>query len=463
MPTGDANYTIGRGLAVVATALTMLVAQAIGTKLCVKGSMRLGRDVQHDVFAKMQQFSASNMDKYSEPSLVMRLTNDVTQVQNVVLATAKIILKAPVLLILGCTTAFAMNQELSVVLIVTMPLMAVIVIFLSLRSFPKFDVMQRALDALNGKIQENLVNVREVKAFVRGDYEIERFKTSNERLRQTSTKAFTMSATITPAIVLIMNATVAIVVWLGGMMVLDNRTDIGTLQAFAAYVLEILATLQVVSLVIVDSTRAVASYRRICDVLDEEIDLTDAQDANKELSVTQGRVEFRDVAFRYFKDNPNHVLEGISFEVEPGQALGIIGSTGSGKTTVASLIPRLYDVDEGSVLVDGHDVREYTLRSLRQGIGFVPQKNLLFSGTVESNPFRYSLFMEMPTQRFRHRAHRSCTTGPTACASSTTWLGPIMRSLSWSRLTNTKRPSPHSSGKSEHVIQPHGHGSHLRD
>ncbi len=140
-----------------------------------------------------------------------------------------------------------------------MPLMAVIVIFLSLRSFPKFDVMQRALDALNDKIQENLVNVREVKAFVRGDYEIERFKTSNERLRQTSTKAFTMSATITPAIVLIMNATVAIVVWLGGMMVLDNRTDIGTLRAFAAYVLEILATLQVVSMVIVDSTRAVAS------------------------------------------------------------------------------------------------------------------------------------------------------------------------------------------------------------
>ena len=152
VPTGDASYIVGRGLAMVATALTMLVAQAIGTKLCVKGSMRLGRDVRHDVFAKIQQLSASNMDKYSEPSLVMRLTNDVTQVQNVVLATAKIILKAPVLLILGCTTAFAMNQELSVVLIVTMPLMAVIVIFLSLRSFPKFDVMQRALDALNGKI-----------------------------------------------------------------------------------------------------------------------------------------------------------------------------------------------------------------------------------------------------------------------------------------------------------------------
>lgn len=162
------------------------------------------------------------MDKYSELSLVMRLTNDVTQVQNVVLATAKIILKAPVLLILGCTTAFAMNQELSVVLIVTMPLMAVVVIFLSLRSFPKFDVMQRALDGLNGKIQESLINVREVKAFIRGAYEIERFKTSNERLKQTSTKAFTMSATITPAIVLIMNATVAIVVWFGGLMVLDN-------------------------------------------------------------------------------------------------------------------------------------------------------------------------------------------------------------------------------------------------
>ena len=172
-----------------ATALIMLVAQAIGTKLCVKGSMRLGRDLRRDVFAKMQQFSASNMDKYSEPSLVMRLTNDITQVQNVVLATAKIILKAPALLILGCTTAFAMNQELSVILIVTMPLMAVIVIFLSLRSFPKFDVMQRALDALNGKIQENLINVREVKAFVRGNYEVERFRTYNERLKHTSTKA----------------------------------------------------------------------------------------------------------------------------------------------------------------------------------------------------------------------------------------------------------------------------------
>lgn len=198
VPSGDTSYIVGKGIAMLATALIMLVAQAIGTKLCVKGSMRLGRDLRRDVFAKIQQFSASNMDKYSEPSLVMRLTNDVTQVQNVVLATAKIILKAPVLLILGCTTAFAMNQELSVVLIVTMPLMAAVVIFLSLRSFPKFDIMQRALDALNGKIQESLINVRVVKAFVRGAYEIERFKTSNERLKQTSTKAFTMSATITP-------------------------------------------------------------------------------------------------------------------------------------------------------------------------------------------------------------------------------------------------------------------------
>ena len=401
IPNRDQSYIVAMGIGMVATALVMMLAQILGVRFCVRASMRFGRDLRQAVFKKIQAMPALDMERFGEPSLIMRLTNDITQIQNVTLSALKIGVKAPTLMILGCIMAFVMDRELSVILIVAMPLLAVVVISLSLMSFPRFDAMQQKLDALNERVQENLVGMRVVKAFARGDFEARRFGKDNESLRQASARAYATSVSITPVIMLIMNATVVAVVWLGGNKILVGSMDVGTIQAYAAYVLQILAALQLVGLVIVESTRAVASFKRVSEVLGhhtEDLASTDgpatsqAPEASRASSaptespqVREGRIEFRDVSFRYYKDNPLTVLDRVSFVAAPGQTVGIIGSTGSGKSTIVSLLARLYDTDEGAVLVDGHDVRSYNVSDLRKAMGFVPQRNVLFSGSVKEN------------------------------------------------------------------------------
>lgn len=396
VPNQDVTYIAMMGAGMILAAALMMAAQIAGVRLCVQASMRFGRDLRRAVFAKMQALTLSGVERYGEPSLVMRLTNDITQIQNVTLSALKIWLKAPLLMVMGCVMAFYMDQELSVILIVSMPVLAVAVVSLSLLSFPRFEAMQRGLDALNERVQENLVGMRVVKAYARGGYESKRFGEANESLRKTSARAYTMSVSITPVITLIMNTTVVLVVWFGGNRILRGGMDVGTLQAYAAYVLEILAALMMVGLVIVESTRAVASFRRVSEVLAEETptpakarvheEAPDAaQHALDAAGTSGGRIEFQDVSFRYFKNNPTTVLEHISLVIEPGQTVGIIGSTGSGKSTLVDLVARLYDVDEGCVLVDGLDVRSYDVRELRGMIGFVPQRNQLFSGTIGQN------------------------------------------------------------------------------
>ena len=401
IPNHDQAYIAAMGIGMVLTALVMMLAQVFGVRCCVRASMRFGRDLRRAVFQRMQSMPSLDMERFGEPSLVMRLTNDITQIQNVTLSTLKIWIKAPMLIVLGCLMAFFLDKELSMVLIVAMPLLAIVVVSLSLLSFPRFDAMQQRLDSLNERVQENLVGIRVVKAFARGDFEAQRFGKANNTLRQTSERAYATSVSITPIIMLIMNATVVVVVWLGGNKILNGTMNIGTIQAYAAYVLEILAALLMVGLVIVESTRAVASFRRVAEVLGWNADDLASTDAAKTSHVSEtrhadsatadaqqveeGRVEFRDVSFRYYKNNPLTVLDRVSFVAEPGQTVGIIGSTGSGKSTVVGLLARLYDVDEGSVLVDGRDVRSYDVYDLRKAIGFVPQRSVLFSGPIRKN------------------------------------------------------------------------------
>lgn len=401
IPNRDQSYIVAMGIGMVVTALVMMLAQILGVRFCVRASMRFGRDLRQAVFKKIQAMPALDMERFGEPSLIMRLTNDITQIQNVTLSALKIGVKAPTLMILGCIMAFVMDRELSVILIVSMPLLAVVVITLSLMSFPRFDAMQQKLDALNERVQENLVGMRVVKAFARGDFEARRFGEDNESLQQASVRAYATSVSITPVIMLIMNATVVAVVWLGGNKILVGSMDVGTIQAYAAYVLQILAALQLVGLVIVESTRAVASFKRVSEVLGQQTeDLASADGPETTQApetthadaaptnaprVREGRIEFRDVSFRYYKDNPLTVLDRVSFVAAPGQTVGIIGSTGSGKSTIVSLLARLYDTDEGAVLVDGHDVRSYDVSYLRKAMGIVPQRNVLFSGSVKKN------------------------------------------------------------------------------
>ncbi len=245
--------------------------------------------------------------------------------------------------------------------------------------------MQKKLDRVNSGIQEALTNVRVIKSFVRGNYEEEKFSEANQDLKEASLSAFRVMILMMPVMTLAMNLTVLAVVWFGGNQVIAGGMQVGDLTAFITYITQILMSLMMLSMVLLQSSRAIASAKRVQAVLNEEIDLTDDCASRKDLQVQKGKIEFKNVSFRYYKDNHEKVLDNISFVVNPGETIGIIGSTGCGKTSLVQMIPRLYDADEGEVLVDGINVKEYSLQHLRNGVGMVLQKNVLFSGTIEEN------------------------------------------------------------------------------
>ena len=252
-------------------------------------------------------------------------------------------------------------------------------------AFPKFEAMQKKLDRLNSKIQESLTNVRVIKSFVREKHEEKNFKEANGDLMDSSLRAFRIVILNMPIMALAMNITTLVVVWFGGQQIIAGDMLVGDLSSFISYITQVLMSLMMLGMIILQSSRAMASSKRICEVLDTEVDLTDDHASQPEKKVESGKIEFKNVSFRYYKENHEKVLNNISLSIESGQTVGIIGSTGCGKTTLVSMIPRLYDVDEGQVLVDGLDVKEYGLTNLRDGVGMVLQKNILFSGTILEN------------------------------------------------------------------------------
>lgn len=281
--------------------------------------------------------------------------------------------------------AFIMNYRLAMIILVVIPVLGALIAAIMLTAYPRFGIMQTKLDKLNSGIQEALVNVRVIKSFVREDFEKERFRMANEDLQENSLRALRIVILTMPVMMLAMNVTTLAVVWYGGNLIIGGSMQVGDLTAFTTYIVQILMSLMMLSMVFLQSARAMASVKRINQVMETEIDLTDENARQREQKVTKGKVEFRDVSFCYGKENSEKVLEHISFTAEPGQMIGIIGATGSGKTSLVQLIPRLYDVTAGQVLVDGVDVREYSLENLRDGVGMVLQKNVLFSGTIEEN------------------------------------------------------------------------------
>lgn len=378
-------YSIGVALLMILTAVLMMAGGVGGSYFGSKASVNFAADLRGDVYKRVQDFSFANIDKFSTGSLVTRLTNDVTQVQNFVNMMLRMALRAPGMLIGALIMAILLRPDLATILAVSIPLMLICILSIITKGFSLFAKMQTKVDNLNSTVQENATNIRVVKSFVREDYEIDKFETANSDLKLSGLKAMRTMILISPIVTLFMNLTVLAVIWFGGNIVIGGDMPIGDLSAFITYVTQILSSLMMVTMMLMTSSRALASAKRINEVLDEEIDLSDENAAYPDKTVAHGKIEFKNVSFRYYKNSTDSVLDNISLTINPKSTVGIIGSTGCGKTTLVSLIPRLYDCDSGEVLVDDVNVKDYSLYNLREGIGMVLQKNTLFSGTIRDN------------------------------------------------------------------------------
>ena len=383
--THNVGYIVVTCLLMILTAVLMMGGGVGGAYFGAKASVSFAADLRKDVYAKVQKFSFANIDKYSTGSLVTRLTNDITQLMNFVNMMLRMFLRAPGMLIGALIMAIAMNPELARVLAVTIPVLLIVEFLVIRYGFPRFTVMQEKIDRLNSNIQESLTNIRVVKSFVREDHEEQKFRKSNGDLKDAALRALGVVIFMMPIMMLLMNFTSMAVVWFGGRQVIEGRMPVGDFSAFLTYITQILMSLMMMSMLFMNSSRALASARRVKEVMEEKIDLTDDGAARKDARVVRGEVEFKNVSFRYYKNSESRVLSDINLKIAAGETVGIIGSTGCGKTTLVSMIPRLYDVDEGQVLVDGVDVRDYSLYHLREGVGMVLQKNVLFSGSIADN------------------------------------------------------------------------------
>ena len=375
----------------IGTALIMMVGGVGGSYFGAKASVNFAADLRNDLFKKVQGYSFANIDKFSTGSLVTRLTNDVSQMQMFINMMLRMMLRSPGMLIGGVIMAIKLSPSLSIVMAVTIPLLLGAMAFIIARGMPRFSKMQTKIDSLNSTVQENITNVRVVKSFVREDHETKKFEKANGDLKNAGMSAMKNMIFMQPVQTFFMYVTTGLVIWFGSQLVINNfdanitAFGVGELSAFINYVTQILFSLMMVTMMLMFSSRALASAKRIKEVLDEKLDITDTEAADPKAIIERGEIEFKNVTYRYYKNSAEPVLSNIDLKIEAGSTVGIIGSTGCGKTTLVSLIPRLYDTDEGDVLVDGRNVKSYTLYNLREGVGMVLQKNVLFSGTIEEN------------------------------------------------------------------------------
>lgn len=379
----DIPYIYTKGIQMGGCAILALILGIGSSKFSALAGQGLGANIRMAEYEKLQSYSFSNIDHFRVSSLVTRLTSDVTNIQNSVSTGMRPFGRSPVMLIVATSVAFSINSTLALVFLVALPILAAMLIAIIIHIRPLYSKMQSAIDLLNRTVGENLTAIRVVKAYVRGDYEVEKFEQVNDNLKNQSEKAFKSAVLNMPAMQLVMYFTILGILLLGGHLVKAGELGIGQLTSFLSYVLLILNSLMMMSNVFLMMTRSLASGARIMEVLDEKIDITD--ELAKDTSVERGEIEFDHVSFKYKAEAAEYVLSDISFHIEPGQTVGIIGQTGSAKTTLVQLIPRLYDVNEGVVRIDGVDVKEYPMRHLRDAIAMVLQKNTLFSGSLLSN------------------------------------------------------------------------------
>lgn len=380
---GDTAYIYTKGLQMAGCAVLALILGIGSARFSALAGQGLGANIRQAEYEKLQSYSFANIDHFRVSSLVTRLTSDVTNIQNSVSTGMRPFGRSPVMLIFASSVAFTINRTLAFVFFVALPILAVLLIIIIMNVRPLYGRMQNAIDLVNRSIQENLTAIRVVKAYVRGDYEVSKFEEVNANLKKESEKAFGIAVLNMPAMQFVMYGTIISILFIGGHLINAGQLKIGELTSFLSYVLLILNSLMMMSNVFLMMTRSLASASRIVEVLDEKIYITDEQ--AEDISVKKGSIEFDHVWFKYKKEAKEYVLSDVSFNIEAGQTIGIIGQTGSAKTTLVSLIPRLYDATKGTVRIDGIDVKKYPMRHLRDAIAVVLQKNTLFSGSLLSN------------------------------------------------------------------------------
>ena len=381
---GDVSFIFRRGLLMIAMACLSLSMGALSGWFAADASAGFAKNLRAGLFRKVQGFSFANVDKFSTASLVTRLTTDVTNVQQSFMMVIRTLVRAPLMLIAATVMAVRLNAELATVFAFAIPLLGAFIIILGSKALPRFKAMLKKYDGLNAEVQENLIAIRVVKAFVREKHENERFTSSAEAVREAQAKAERLLVLGMPVSQYALYLCMIAVCYIGGHLIVAGDMLTGDLMSFISYVSQILSSLLMVSMMFVSLTMTRASMTRILEVLDEQNDITD-DDASASLSVPDGSIEFRDVCFSYAKDPNNLTLSHINLKIRRGETIGIIGGTGSAKSSLVQLVPRLYDVLSGSVLVGGHDVREYKIKALRDSVSMVLQKNVLFSGTIRDN------------------------------------------------------------------------------
>ena len=383
IPSRNLAYVLQTGGLMLLMAIVSLFCGTVASRFSSIASMGFGSELRKGIFDKIQGFSFSNTDHFSTSSLVMRLTTDVSNVQTAFMMILRIFVRAPVMLICATTMAFQINASLVTVFLVVIPFLASVLGIIIVLAFPRFKAMFRKYDAMNASVQENLVGIRVVKAFVRSSYEKTKFKASNDNLMQSAVKAEKIVQINNPAMQLSIYGCIIAILWFGGQMVIGGSMKTGEMISFISYVTQIMMQLMLLSMVFVMIVISRESASRISEVLNEKPDLSD-EEASAD-TVTDGSIEFEDVSFAYDTKAREKILEHISFSVRPGETIGIIGGTGSAKSTLVQLIPRLYDVTDGLIRVGGRDVRTYKMAELRKAVGMVLQKNVLFSGTIRDN------------------------------------------------------------------------------
>lgn len=381
---GDKEYILAMGLKMILMALASLVMGVGAAALAARAGMGFGANVRAAEYAQVQRFSFANIEHFSTASLITRLTNDVSSVQMTLMMGMRMLVRAPVMLITALVMALTISLQLSQVFLVVLPLLLILVAIVIRYVGPFFTALQKSTDDLNLVVQEDLNAIRVVKSFVREDREQEKFAQRSDTLRDTAERAYSFVVLFVPLVTLIMGGTIMAIMWLGGHYVVGGSMLSGDLIAFFTYASEILMSLMMVAMVMMVLTRSIACGKRIVEVLEEQPEITDSA-ADPALTVENGDVDFDHVYFKYHKDGDAWNLEDVCLHIDSGMTVGILGGTGSAKSTLVSLIPRLYEATEGVVSVGGHDVREYTMEALRQGCAMVLQKNTLFSGTIREN------------------------------------------------------------------------------
>lgn len=378
----DRNYILIKGGLMIICALLSLGLGLLYAKTAAKAGQGFGYELRKAQYQKIQEFSFKNTDHFSTSSLVTRLTSDVTILQNAICNGIRLLVRAPFMMLTALTMAILINAKLAVVFLIAIPVLATCLIIIMSKVRPLYGKMQRALDSVNSIVQENLIAIRVVKSYVRKDYEQAKFNEVNLNYQQVSRKSFHYAVMNMPCFQFVMYSTIIAILWFGGGMIQVGNMQVGELTGFLSYIMQILNSLMMISNVFLMLTRSLASAYRIQEVFDEEIDI---KDEKSDIKITRGKIIFKNVAFKYDLKAKEYVLNNINLEIEPGETVGIIGGTGSAKTSLVQLIPRLYDITAGDLLIDGHDIKSYGIEHLRDEIAMVLQKNTLFSGTIKEN------------------------------------------------------------------------------